>query len=828
METTEQKTRKNEGKRKDLPMPFPARLSPKVLIVVYFSITMLIINSGAIVDSILHPEIPYFDEEHLIVGGFTGLTCLVLLSLIVLYSHRIQQYAGNEFKLRKRLENITRYANDIILLTNETGTIVEANNRAILTYGYPDDQLKGMTIGDLYQSKMRNEMADQLKKIEENDGLVYEDEQLHKNGSVIKVEISSKALTDEKEKYYQFIIRDITQRKLTEDSLKESRQIFNCFLENSPIYVFFKDENIRSLHLSKNYEQLLGRPLKELLGKSMNELFPSELAKSMVADDLRILENGEKIEIEEEFNGHIYSTIKFPIKIEGKPKYLAGFTIDITDRKNTEDLIRINQERLKRAELVSKSGNWEFHLATKTIIGSDGAAIVYGLRNEEFDYTTIKQVPLPEYRQLLDDALKNLIENNILYNVEFKVKTADTGELKDIHSIAEFDREKGIVFGVIQDITERRQTQAEILRIKQQYDNLVSKIPVGVYILKTKPDGDFALEYASPKMAEMLGLSAESLLAHNETIFKAIHPDDLDSFVRRNQEGIQYKQPFDWKGRVVVKGDVRWLQISSLPQQLESGETLWHGLIVDITERMQDEAEIKLKNEELINLNATKDKFFSIIAHDLKNPFNSILGFSNLLAEQIHEKDFSHIDEFVGYIQSSSQLAMDLLGNLLEWTRSQTGRMVFNPEFVEMVSLIKEVVSIMEASARQKKISIVFQLPRNAPVNADKAMISTILRNLISNAVKFTQADGEIVISVDQLGNELLVSVSDNGLGVRKELINKLFRVEESFTTSGTNNELGTGLGLILCKEFIDKHGGKIWVESEIGKGSKFSFTIPR
>lgn len=698
MKTADQNSRMKAGRKENVHTQFQPRISPKVLIAVYLSFTLLIINFGAIVDSILHPEIPYFDKEHLIVGGITGLTCLVLLSLIVLYSHKIHQYAGNEFKLRKRLESITRYANDIVLLTKNTGRIIEANNQAILTYGYSADQLTGMTIDELYPPDKRTTITDQLKRIEENDGLVYEDEHLHKNGSVIKVEISSKALTDEDEKYYQFIIRDVTQRKLTEESLNESRQIFNHFLENSPIYVFFKDENIRSLHLSRNYEQLLGRPLNELLGKSMDELFPSELAKSMVADDLRILEKGEKIEIEEELNGHIYTTIKFPIKIEGKLKYLAGFTIDITDRKKTEDAIRLNQERLKRAELVSKLGNWELHLTSSTIICSDGAAKVYGLLHEEFDYATIKNIPLPEYRQLLDDAMINLIENNVPYNVEFRIKTADNGELKDIHSEAEFDREKGIIFGVIKDITQHKQ---------------------------------------------------------NELLLK--------------------------------------------------------------------ESEKRLQE-----INATKDKFFSIIAHDLKNPFNSILGFSDLLAEQIHDKDFSQVDEFIGYIQGSSKLAMDLLGNLLDWTRSQTGRMVYNPEFVEMVSLIKEVASIMEASAHQKKISIRFQLPRNAPVNADRAMISTILRNLISNAVKFTPADGEIVISAGQLDNDLVVSVTDTGIGIRKESLGKLFRIEESYTTAGTNNELGTGLGLILCKEFVDKHGGKIWVESEVGKGSKFSFSIPK
>ena len=367
---------------------------------------------------------------------------------------------------------------------------------------------------------------------------------------------------------------------------------------------------------------------------------------------------------------------------------------------------------------------------------------------------------------------------------------------------------------------ELRHAKEKAEYLATQYADLYNSSPTGYFTLA--PDGTISeLNYSG---AGMLGKVPSDLAGSNFRLF--ISQDTLPVF------NDFLKMAFDSHSKQTSEIS---LKINENPPIYVFVEGIVSSdkqkcllAVTDITQHKQNELFLKESEKRLQELNTTKDKFFSIIAHDLKNPFNSILGFSNLLAEQIHDKDFSQIDEFAGYIQSSSQLAMDLLGNLLEWTRSQTGRMVYNPEFVEMVSLIKEVASIMEVSARQKKISIVFQLPRNAPVNADKAMISTILRNLISNAVKFTQADGEIVISAGQLDNELLVSVSDNGVGIKKESLNKLFRIEESFTTSGTNNELGTGLGLILCKEFVDKHHGKIWVESKVGKGSKFCFTIPK
>ncbi|MCX6278943.1 MAG: hybrid sensor histidine kinase/response regulator [Bacteroidetes bacterium] len=238
--------------------------------------------------------------------------------------------------------------------------------------------------------------------------------------------------------------------------------------------------------------------------------------------------------------------------------------------------------------------------------------------------------------------------------------------------------------------------------------------------------------------------------------------------------------------------------------------------------------ELQLQSIELQKLNAEKDKFFTIIAHDLKSPFNSIVGFSNLLVEQVREKDYEGIEKYAGIILKSSDRALELLKNLMEWARSQTGRIEFNPEYFEMVVVINEIILSFDDIAGQKSIIINKALPPNAPVFADKAMISVVLRNLISNAIKFTMTGGTITISAQEKQGELTVTVSDTGVGISNDRIEKLFRIDESYSTAGTNNERGTGMGLILCKEFIETHGGKIWVESEKGKGSVFNFTVAR
>lgn len=236
---------------------------------------------------------------------------------------------------------------------------------------------------------------------------------------------------------------------------------------------------------------------------------------------------------------------------------------------------------------------------------------------------------------------------------------------------------------------------------------------------------------------------------------------------------------------------------------------------------------INFKNQELQKLNAEKDKFLSIIAHDLRSPFNSIIGFSDLLVAQANKKDIKNIIEYSKFISDSSQRAMDLLTNLMEWSLSQTGRINFNPEYFKIDDVIHKIVLLFSDIAMQKSIVITKETPSSKMVYADKEMISTVLRNLISNAIKFTPQGGCITILSEVKQNKVEVSLRDSGVGLSESSIEKLFKTDTNDSSPGTQNEQGTGLGLILCKEFIEKHKEKIWVKSELGKGSVFYFTLP-
>ncbi|MCF8368355.1 MAG: HAMP domain-containing histidine kinase [Bacteroidales bacterium] len=230
---------------------------------------------------------------------------------------------------------------------------------------------------------------------------------------------------------------------------------------------------------------------------------------------------------------------------------------------------------------------------------------------------------------------------------------------------------------------------------------------------------------------------------------------------------------------------------------------------------------------ELRMLNATKDKFFSIIAHDLKNPFNSLLGFSDLLKNDYDNFNKEEIKRFIQIMHDSSKQGFNLLENLLQWSRSQTGRIAFIPGEVNVRDVVLGCIDLLGSSAKKKQIKIYYDIPENVILNGDIEMLSAVFRNLISNAIKFTPPNGSIKIKTKVLQKFTEISVIDTGVGIPAEKIHDLFRIDKQVSTSGTDNEKGTGLGLILCKEFIDKHKGKIKVSSEPKNGSEFKVILP-
>lgn len=245
----------------------------------------------------------------------------------------------------------------------------------------------------------------------------------------------------------------------------------------------------------------------------------------------------------------------------------------------------------------------------------------------------------------------------------------------------------------------------------------------------------------------------------------------------------------------------------------------------DITRRTVAQKALKENEKRLEELNHTKDKFFSIIAHDLRSPFNSILGLSNLLVENI--VDDNDIETTAQAIQKSAHQSVALISNLLEWARSQTGKIDYQPDLIDINNIIREELISLEPLTKQKQIQINNHIAWPTIAYADQYMLGCIMRNLLSNAIKFTNPSGQITLSAEYKENQLIVSIKDSGVGIDATNIPKLFVIDQNHSTSGTHNEQGTGLGLVLCKEFIEMHGGKIWVRSEKNKGSEFSFTLP-
>jgi signal transduction histidine kinase len=397
------------------------------------------------------------------------------------------------------------------------------------------------------------------------------------------------------------------------------------------------------------------------------------------------------------------------------------------------------------------------------------------------------------------------------------------------------------------EISELKKSEGNYMKISESlnqeynlYTDLANALPIGVYRSRVFHDlslidekwsssnnAPYVIEFANDHFFEILNLDKFAFEKNPGIINDLIFEADKAEFVRKNVEANLKVTPFAWEGRFIINDNLIWIHFESIPRVLDDGDIIWTGTLHDISKRKIAELETELKNQELQKLNSEKVKFLSIIAHDLKNPISSIISLSELLMEMVKEKDYEQIGEFAKIILQSSNRVMDLLMNLMEWAQSHTGRIVFNPEHFEIGALIDAITLLYDDNAEQKSIAIKKVLPRYIHVFADKAMTNTVFRNLISNALKFTIPGGEVIISAEVKQKEIIFSVRDTGVGIPKESIEKLFQIDQIYSTNGTNKETGTGMGLILCKEFIEKHCGKIWVESEEGKGSCFYFTYP-
>jgi PAS domain S-box-containing protein len=479
-------------------------------------------------------------------------------------------------------------------------------------------------------------------------------------------------------------------------TLENHVELFDKMLEISPIYVFFKDKDIKTVCVSKNYEKLIGLTIEEMIGKTMDDLFPSELAKSMIEDDKQVLKDGKIVEVVEELNERVFYTVKFPIILKDNTKILAGYTLDNTEKIKVERALKESEEK---------------------------------------------------YRKIIETTSKGfmLIDK--------------TGKLIDVNP-------------AYCDLS--GYTKDELLNM------CISDVEV-----VEKP--------------EEIKLHIENVIQKGHERFESIH---------KRKNGTFYP----------VEVNTSYLPVN---------DGLFIGFINDITERKQSEKQLKKYIEELNRLNTDKDRFMQILAHDLKSPFNTLLGFSNLLVENLRQYDIDKIEKLLILNNKTINQTFNLLEDLLLWSKSQSGKLMIEPQKIVFSKICNEIINSLKENADAKGIKIICFESKGIILNADLNMLKTILRNLVSNAIKFTDKNGLINIYTEVNQENATIVVSDSGIGIDKDTCVKLWDLSQQFITTGTAGEKGTGFGLLLCKEFVEKHDGKIWVESELGKGSDFKFTLP-
>ena len=382
--------------------------------------------------------------------------------------------------------------------------------------------------------------------------------------------------------------------------------------------------------------------------------------------------------------------------------------------------------------------------------------------------------------------------------------------------------EKFYILTII-DHTSQKMAQEIIKQSESRFKDLANTAPVMIWIADVEGLFSFVnkiwLDYTGGKVGNQIGMNW----------IRNVHPEDIQLLLNNYQKAIGDQQAFTFEFRLMGKDKkYEWMLFKGKPRF--SSDNIFLGFIgscFSINEQKEIEATIFKMNEKLVESNATKDKFFSIISHDLRSPLGGLMGVLDILNESYESLSEREKKELISDAALSSKTTYTLVENLLEWSKIQTGKINSNPERLKLLQLVNNIASIYEQNVKSKGIPLNINVKPEQYVFGDKAMIETVLRNLVSNAIKFSFTNNSITISSETARDYVLITVEDTGAGIEEEDIPKLFRSDINFSSRGTAKESGTGLGLIICKELVEKQNGKIWVKSKKDEGSSFYFTIP-
>lgn len=505
---------------------------------------------------------------------------------------------------------------------------------------------------------------------------------------------------------------------------------------------------------------------------------------------------------------------------------------EIEERKHAEQALRLSEEKFKKITSSAYDAITMINNDNKINFWNEAAFRIFGYTNEEATNTDfVKLISPPGKYQLYKANFENLkfaardLESSKHFEIQALRKGGQIIDLEVSISYVYIESEENFII-IARDITQKKIEAMQLARSEALLSEAEAIVHFGSW------EFDLATQKItwSKELYRIYEFDPDTTTPTLELITSIMKSDDIDILKQVGDKAVNEGIPYNIEYEIItLSGNRKILEGRGRPVYDKDGKIIKIvGTVMDITEKKLAQIKLEQYLEELKEANATKDKFFSIIAHDLKNPFGALKNLTEILKDMYNEFSEEEKTEIISEMYKSAHKVYELLENLLTWSRSQRGKIEFQPEETNLKLIIYNSFELLKEAANKKNIKLTDATPDEFIINCDVNMITTVVRNLVSNAIKFTPEGGEIKIFTEENDQEVIVSVQDSGIGIAKEDIAKLFRIDVHHTTIGTSDERGTGLGLILCKEFIDKHNGRIWVESEPGRGATFKFALPK
>jgi PAS domain S-box-containing protein len=772
---------------------------------------------------------PMFDTEGKLIG-------------ILGVGRDITQYYQSQESLREREEiysTIVNQAYDAIVLVDiETGEFLEFNEAACSRLGYTREEFGKLTLKDIELSIKPENIKQTLQDLQLVISAVFETKHRTKSGETRDMRISSRVITIRGIDYLSTIWTDITEKNNSEALLREKDLIFQSLLEYSPVHLFFKDHESKAMHLSKNYELLLGKPLSEIIGKDAHDLFPADYADELIAGEKQMLVDGKLIEYTETLNGRLYNTIKFPIFRDEALPMLAGFTIDITDRKLAEEALKENEEKLLTLINSSPDIICFKDAENRWIQANDSILELYQLQN--VDYFNKTEDELAAFTsEIFKEAFDNCsVTDEIAWANETGTRTEEI--IPDINgSLHVYDiikrplfyadnKRKGlVVYG--RDITERKKAEEALRKSEANIRSLIENADSSIWSI----DNQFKLIDANAHFYQNMKIGTGVSLSIGDNVIDIL-PEELKSDWLKYYQRALERESFTIQATTIPPLEIQMMSYSFNPiitsDNTLLGITIFGHNITALKKAQEEisllntnlELRVQLRTRQLEQANKELEAFSYSVSHDLRAPLRGIDGWSLALLEDYYDQ----LDEtgrvFLDRVRSEAQRMGHLIDDLLKLSR--VSRFEMKQVDVNLSELAHTITNRLIETNAEHKFDI--RIEQDLIAVCDSAMLEIVLTNLFDNACKFSGLESESVIEFGKLeADEMTIFyIRDNGVGFDMENARNLFG---AFQRMHKQNEFqGSGIGLATVQRIIHRHGGRIWAESRAGEGAVFYFTL--